>query len=547
MLCVMCNSCNRLLDLQSFTKNQLKKKREPRCKECVQEEVLGKIKGENKSWEIMQVQAGETDMWPHHSFKPKTAVFSLRDDRYDKYKEESPQSQGSISVLVAKKGQKERRKPPNKRPMGRGPYTQNNLFRSTYNQHQAPQTFHNNGRGQTSTLHMPVQNHGALNSTNINVPVNISVDNHAKSTPFGYPEAGRRAESKSQQLHFVNASATVRSNSPASSGGENPVVNVEVPLNQFSREFFNSSATAGESGQILYNSGDNAVSVNVNACAFPNVKSSAFSSDTKGSSSNPVSFSSSLFNQTATSSTYQTAPSSSASIKSYRSDSNSVPAPFTATPTNMVPVIAQIPIVNTNNTVENARVLEGVPHTGAVGANTTGSPDATVKFLEWADGSKYYGYVLNSKRCGKGVFVWPEGILYDGHWKDGVMHGEGTLLLDGKFYFGEFQNGKYNGEGIFTWHDGSIYEGEWKNGRPHGYGSYQCARGGKFIGDWRYGTQYGSGTCLYPNGIMYAGDFKNNLRHGRGTCQWPNGSYYSGQWDNNEMRKPQELKIGISL
>jgi len=166
----------------------------------------------------------------------------------------------------------------------------------------------------------------------------------------------------------------------------------------------------------------------------------------------------------------------------------------------------------------------------------------TKAFLEWEDGSTYYGCVLNNQLNGKGIFVWPDGARYDGHWKRNEMNGEGTLqFADGRFYWGNFLKGQYNNEGTFTWADGSVFEGEWKNGRPHGFGSYVCLQGGNYVGNWRFGTQYGTGTCLYPNGVMYTGEYKNNLRHGRGTCHWPDGKFYSGLWDNNEMRNPHSL------
>jgi len=530
----------------------------------------------------MHVNAGESNSWPHASFKPKTAVFAVRNDQGDGMNSDASDK---ISVLVAKTESFTMKNDPTKQMGEKGHYMQqNNMQRSSQMHNHA---FHTVGNGQNSVnnhnLQMPVQNYGQFqaNSTSINVPVNISVDRskimfsqegqqgELKAPPFS-------KEQKSQQLHhFVKATIHSKDQSnvhqkgspPASTHGT-PAYNMQVPnMQQFNREFvnldLNNQTTQGDAGQVIYNSNNlGGFNFAVNAQTLPNNFGGMMEQQTRTQSppkttvgnekfdtSAFVNFSANLFNQKKQSDT--------ASVKSFRSETvrsdisretiRRHQMDYEATPTNMVPVIAQIPTVRSENTVENARILEGLSQTGAVGANTTGDPNATVMFLEWADGSKYYGYVLNNKRCGKGVFVWPDGILYDGHWKNNEMHGDGTLLLDGKFYIGAFANGKYNGEGIFTWHDGSIYEGGWKNGRPHGYGAYQCSRGGKYIGDWRYGTQYGSGTCLYPNGIMYTGDFKNNLRHGRGTCQWPNGSYYSGQWDNNEMRKPHELKLGISM
>ena len=40
--------------------------------------------------------------------------------------------------------------------------------------------------------------------------------------------------------------------------------------------------------------------------------------------------------------------------------------------------------------------------------------------------------------------------LYNGEWKDGLMHGEGTLKYrDGSVYKGEFKSGLLHGKGKF--------------------------------------------------------------------------------------------------
>ena len=61
---------------------------------------------------------------------------------------------------------------------------------------------------------------------------------------------------------------------------------------------------------------------------------------------------------------------------------------------------------------------------------------------------------------------WSEGQKYEGKWKDGKKHGQGTETYpDGRKYEGEFKDGKQNGQGTYIYHDGRKYEGEWKNGR----------------------------------------------------------------------------------
>ena len=41
--------------------------------------------------------------------------------------------------------------------------------------------------------------------------------------------------------------------------------------------------------------------------------------------------------------------------------------------------------------------------------------------LEWLDGQKYVGELMDGERNGKGIFTWPDGSKYDGNWKNGKV------------------------------------------------------------------------------------------------------------------------------
>lgn len=473
----MCSSCKTLLDLQSFTKNQLKKKREPRCKSCVQTEVLGKIKGQNKSWEVLRVPAGAVTSWPQASFRPKTAVFSLQN-------QDNPinaqNNDKKIRVLVAKgdntspisiqppQMQMHKRDPTmveDWKNLGGFPGKQGKVWATIS---ESP-----NQNSNAFDASRPVTFQGAHTTTAISVPVNISVD-HSRSKIYQMsPDSANIAPPEVLMASGAPKPSTPFGVASASQGG----FNMAEP-------------TTAEAGAAA----GNVIGDMNKVQSTPNIPS----------------------------------------IRPIISEAPPSSVQYATANAQIVPIAAT-----------NGAASEGVVDTG------DNAEKGSVQFLEWQDGSKYYGHVQNGKRHGKGIFVWPDQTRYDGHWFENEMHGKGTLLLlagsrwggsNWKWYNGNFQHGKYHGEGIFTWPDGAIYEGQWKQSRPHGYGSYESALGGKYIGEWRYGTQYGTGTCLYSNGIMYTGEFKNNLRHGVGTCQWPNGSCYSGLWDNNEMRNPSNMK-----
>ena len=58
--------------------------------------------------------------------------------------------------------------------------------------------------------------------------------------------------------------------------------------------------------------------------------------------------------------------------------------------------------------------------------------------------------------------AYPEGGGYEGEWKDGKRHGEGTLTSPyAGHYKGHWENDKPDGQGTWVFPDGAIYEGQW--------------------------------------------------------------------------------------
>ena len=150
--------------------------------------------------------------------------------------------------------------------------------------------------------------------------------------------------------------------------------------------------------------------------------------------------------------------------------------------------------------------------------------------------------------------LWKPGIIgmyvgkYEGEWKDGLMHGTGTLsisriargylgfaspfgwkLIDQGKYVGEWKNGKKHGKGIRFYRAGLMnidkgkYEGEWKNGLEHGHGTRT------WPGQWKNGKKH-EGIGIYWDAGKYEGEWKNGLEHGHGTKTWPDGKKFIGKW-----------------
>ena len=72
---------------------------------------------------------------------------------------------------------------------------------------------------------------------------------------------------------------------------------------------------------------------------------------------------------------------------------------------------------------------------------------------------------------GQGTYVFADGNVYEGEYKDGKKHGRGTFkFASGGVYEGEYKDDKRNGRGTYKYADGDVYEGEYKEGNMHGQG-----------------------------------------------------------------------------
>ena len=68
---------------------------------------------------------------------------------------------------------------------------------------------------------------------------------------------------------------------------------------------------------------------------------------------------------------------------------------------------------------------------------------------------KFVGQVRNKIPHGHGTMTWTDGQIYEGHWKDGQMDGQGKITYVRKesnesgldYYYGEFKDGKKAGTG----------------------------------------------------------------------------------------------------
>ena len=115
------------------------------------------------------------------------------------------------------------------------------------------------------------------------------------------------------------------------------------------------------------------------------------------------------------------------------------------------------------------------------------------KFFSEAYNSSYTGQYVMSKKHGKGLIIYDNGIAYDGDWVQDIMEGSGTYFL-GKnyFYTGQMSKNSFNGEGTLTSRDGVI-AGPFKEGKPHGVCTQTSADASlKLIGNFTNGKKNGT-------------------------------------------------------
>ena len=87
------------------------------------------------------------------------------------------------------------------------------------------------------------------------------------------------------------------------------------------------------------------------------------------------------------------------------------------------------------------------------------------------------------------IFTSPRGGKYEGEYKDGKRHGQGTYTWSGgNKYEGEYKDGKIDGKGTQTFSDGGKWTGEFRKNKPWNTTIYN--KNGKIIGKFENGTEY---------------------------------------------------------
>jgi hypothetical protein len=106
--------------------------------------------------------------------------------------------------------------------------------------------------------------------------------------------------------------------------------------------------------------------------------------------------------------------------------------------------------------------------------------------LLFRDGSYYKGNFNQNRFNGRGKFNFQDGRKYNGDWKNNNMDGIGKFSWDDDTkYNGEYRNNVREGNGVYSF-GANLYDGHWVNGLPHGEGTL-LNDGLRIVGLFRYG------------------------------------------------------------
>jgi len=158
------------------------------------------------------------------------------------------------------------------------------------------------------------------------------------------------------------------------------------------------------------------------------------------------------------------------------------------------------------------------------------SPDAVL-----ADGSHYFGPLVDGRMDGEGELVWGNGARYAGRFEDGLMSGKGRLeTAGGDVYQGRFRAGMMHGEGRLERESGDVYEGYFKRD-TFVEGRYIDRYGNRYVGQMKHWDLHGEGRLETRYGEVLEGGFEQGeLIHG--TYTWSDGTINEGRFVDGSLQ-----------
>lgn len=136
--------------------------------------------------------------------------------------------------------------------------------------------------------------------------------------------------------------------------------------------------------------------------------------------------------------------------------------------------------------------------------------DATKGELNYLteEGATYIGQMSSDRPNGIGVLTYPNGVLIEGHVKNGLSEGQVFVKYpNGNSYTGQTRESKLHGDGIYTLADGTFISGIFKNNSPY-KGEMKLSDGSLYRGNFENWKPNGSGDLYTKDGLRLSGTFK---------------------------------------
>ncbi len=179
------------------------------------------------------------------------------------------------------------------------------------------------------------------------------------------------------------------------------------------------------------------------------------------------------------------------------------------------------------------------------------------KRIEYENGDKYWGPIVNGFREGLGILTTDGGnVEVVGYWERGFLDEGGIVYYENGVkiakYFGDIKDHKAHGSGEITWEKGSNfygdkYQGTFLYGMKWGAGDYTYKNGDSFSGRWISDERYGTGKYKTNSGDFYIGEWEKDKRDGLGIDYKSNGEHFAGFWEKDKrdfsIIRPQVVSI----
>lgn len=126
---------------------------------------------------------------------------------------------------------------------------------------------------------------------------------------------------------------------------------------------------------------------------------------------------------------------------------------------------------------------------------------------------KYRGTITDGIPNGKGIYIYKNGIKYEGNFVKGEIQGNGTLTIpDYGVVKGTFNSGLIS-SGEIEYANGNFFSGNFRDGKK--YTGVYLGDTYSYIGGFENDLFSGSGLLVnYQNGVVYKGDFIRGQKNG---------------------------------